>query len=74
MSCAENTTHELMTQQELCEFLRIPDIAKEQKPEHIIANLKRMHGLPCLHIARQPLYPRQAVLQWLQDKAAKEAK
>jgi len=65
---------ELLTTQELCEFLRLPDIAKGRDPKHIIANLKRMHGLPCVHIARQPLYPRRAVLRWILKKSAKETR
>ena len=63
---------ELMTQDELIEFLRIPEISKAADHNNVIANLKRMHGLPCIHISRQPLYPRDAIRKWIEDKMSCE--
>jgi len=63
---------DLMVESELIEFLRIPEVSKTNKHHYVIENLKRMHGLPCIHIARQPLYPRDAVRQWIQDKIDRE--
>jgi len=62
---------ELMIQQELIEFLRIPDITKGDH-DNVIINLKRMHGLPCIHICKQPLYPLSAVRKWIREKMRKE--
>ena len=63
---------ELMTQDELIEFLRIPEISKAADHNNVIANLKRMHGLPCIHISRQPLYPRDAIRKWIEEKMISE--
>jgi len=57
---------ELLTEQELCDYLRIPEIANGQKQHNIIANLKRMRDLPCIHICRQPLYWLPAVRRWVE--------
>lgn len=53
----------LLTEQELIEFLRIPEVSKAKEYRHVVANLKRVHDLPCIHIGRQPLYPLESVLQ-----------
>jgi hypothetical protein len=63
---------ELMIEDEIVEFLRIPEISKAGNHGHVIENLKRMHGLPCIHISKQPLYPLAAVRQWIDEKLAKE--
>ena len=63
---------ELLTEEELIRFLRIPEISKAGDYHNAINQLKRSHDLPRIHICRQPLYPRKAVLQWLEDKTQKE--
>ena len=63
---------ELMTQDELIKFLRIPEVSKAANHKNVIANLKRMHGLPCIHISRQPLYPREAIRKWIEEKMSSE--
>ena len=63
---------ELMTEEELIRFLRIPEISKAQNHHHVIENLKRMHDLPCIHISNQPLYPLNAVRNWIDEKCKKE--
>ena len=62
----------LMTEDELIRFLRIPQISKAQNLHNVIAHLKRYRNLPCIHICRQPLYPRQAVLRWIEETTQKE--
>ena len=64
---------ELMTETELLHFLRIPDVSHGADPHNVVANLKRFHQLPCIHISRQPLYPLAAVRRWVEDKLVKEA-
>ena len=59
---------ELMTEAEVIEFLRIPEVSKAADYSNVIENLKRMHDLPCIHICRQPLYPIEAVRKWIQEK------
>jgi len=63
----------LMTEQELIEFLRIPTVSKGDEHKNVVVNLKRMRGLPCIHICRQPLYPRAAILHWIREQTMKEA-
>lgn len=63
-----NLFPDLLTEKELIEFLRIPEVSKSQDHHNVIENLRRMHGLPCIHICRQPLYPIEAVRKWIQEK------
>ena len=59
---------DLMTEEEVIQFLRIPEISKATNYRNVIENLKRMHDLPCIHICRQPLYPLAAVKSWVKEK------
>ena len=63
---------EIMTEEEVIQFLRIPEISKASNYRYVIENLKRMHGLPCIHICRQPLYPLDSVRNWVKNKAMLE--
>ena len=65
---------ELMTEEELIRFLRIPLISKAEDYGNVIENLKRMHDLPSIHICNQPLYPIEAIRRWIEDKLLKEQK
>ena len=65
---------EIMTERELIQFLRIPEVSKSTDHHNVIENLKRMHDLPCIHICKQPLYPLSAVRRWVDDKLLKEQK
>ena len=40
---------QLMTEDELIRFLRIPEISKASDYSNVIDNLRRMHDLPCIH-------------------------
>lgn len=59
---------ELLTEEELIAFLRIPKISKSQDYHNVIENLKRMHDLPRIHICGKLLYPREAVKEWIRSK------
>jgi hypothetical protein len=59
---------EIMTEAELVQFLRIPEISKASNYSYVIENLKRMHNLPCIHICRQPLYPLEMIKKWVKEK------
>ena len=56
---------DLLTEQEVIRFLRIPEVSKAKDNHNVIANLQRMHDLPRIHICGQPLYPREAILEWV---------
>ena len=62
---------ELMTEAELICFLRIPEVSKATNYHNAIDNLKRMHDLPRIHICGQPLYPREAIVEWIRDRTTK---
>lgn len=62
----------LMTEEEVIRFLRIPETSKAQNYNNVVVNLKRMQGLPSIHICRQPMYPRDAIMEWIQKKIDKE--
>ena len=61
----------LLTEDELIEFLRIPQISKAKNYHNVIAHLKRYRNLPCVHLCHQPLYPVQAILRWIEEKTKK---
>ena len=63
---------DIMTEEEVVKFLRIPEISKAKDYHNVIENLKRMHDLPCIHICRQPLYPLEAVKKWVKEKIVLE--
>ena len=63
---------ELMTEDELARFLRIPEVSNSTQLHNVVANLKRFHQLPCIHISKKPLYPLDAVRRWVEEKLAKE--
>ena len=57
---------ELMTESELIEFLRIPELSDSKDYHNVIENLKRARGLPRIHICRKALYPKKAILEWVE--------
>jgi len=63
---------ELLTEAELIQYLRIPLVSNATAYGNVIDNLKRMHGLPCIHVSKPPLYPLEAIRQWVREKLAKE--
>ena len=64
----------LLNENEVIRLLRIPELSKASDYRNVIENLKRIHGLPCIHICKKPLYPLEAVQQWLLDKVENEQK
>jgi hypothetical protein len=67
-----NLFPDLLTEEELIEFLRIPQISTAKDHHNVIENLKRMHDLPCIHICRKPLYPTEAIRKWIEEKTILE--
>jgi hypothetical protein len=63
---------ELMTEDEVIRFLRIPEISKSENYHNVVENLKRMHGMPRIHICGKPLYPIEAIRQWIANKTTTE--
>ena len=61
---------ELMTEGELIAYLRIPEVSKSQDYHNVIENLKRMHQLPRIYICGRPLYPQDAIKEWIKQKTS----
>ena len=59
---------ELMTEAELIPFLRIPEISNSKNYHNVIEHLKKFRGLPRIHICRKALYPRKAILEWMEKE------
>ena len=59
---------ELLTEKELIQFLRIPEISGSQNHHNVIEHLKKVRGLPRIHICHKVLYPRKAVLEWVEKE------
>lgn len=59
---------ELLTEEELIDFLRIPKLTKSNNLHNVIENLKRAHGLPRVHICGKNVYLKEAVIEWLKSR------
>ena len=59
---------ELLTEEELIIFLRIPHVSNSKNYHNAIENLKRMHDLPRIHICGKPLYPVEEIKAWIRKK------
>jgi len=57
----------LLTENELIQYLRIPEVSRAKDHHNAVENLKRMHNLPRIHICGQPLYPREVIQEWIHD-------
>ena len=58
----------VMTEEELIRFLRIPEISNAKHARNVIENLKRMHGLPRVHLCGKTVYLTDTVKQWLEGR------
>lgn len=61
---------ELLTEDELICFLRIPTISRSKNHHNVIDQLKRFRNLPRIHICNKCLYPLKSILGWI-DKETK---
>ena len=65
---AFNPCPTVMTEAELIRFLRIPEISGATNHRHVIDNLKRVHGLPRIHLCGKTVFLTDSVKQWLQQR------
>jgi hypothetical protein len=63
---------ELMTEDELIQFLRIPEISNSENYHNVIDNLKRVHGLPRLYLCGKVIYPLEAIKEWVRQNTVFE--
>ena len=59
---------ELMTEEELIGFLRISEVSNSDDYHNVIEHLKRVRNLPRIHICNKTLYPREAILKWIEQE------
>jgi len=72
VSSQSNTFPDLLTEAELIEYLRIPTITSATNLHNVIEHLKRFRGLPRIHICNKTLYPKKAVLHWVENQIRNE--
>ncbi len=65
MNTETKTYPDLMTEQELIEYLRIPQVSKSTNYKNVIDHLKRVRDLPRIHLCSKALYPLKAVHEWI---------
>jgi len=63
-----DNSSELMTESEVIQFLRIPELSSSKDYHNVIEHLKRIRGLPRIHICRKALYPKKAILEWVEKQ------
>ena len=59
---------QLMTQNELVRFLRIPEISTAKDQHNVIEHLKRYRSLPRIRLCNKTLYPLNAILEWIEKE------
>ena len=61
----------IMTEDELAHFLRIAELS-DSKASNVIANLKKVRGLPRIRISHGVLYPLDAIQEWVKAETITE--
>ncbi len=56
---------DLMTEEELVDYLRISKISTSKNHRNVIGNLKSARGLPKIYLCRTMLYPLKAIRKWV---------
>ena len=63
---------ELMTEFELIDFLRIPQVSSATDHHNVIKNLIRFRDLPRVRICNKLLFPKRAIMEWIEKETVKE--
>ncbi len=63
-----NLFPDLMTEEEVIQFLRVPEISNSKNYHNVIEHLKKFRGLPRIHISRKALFPQKAILEWIEKE------
>ena len=59
---------ELLTEDELALFLRIPEVSNSRNHHNVIEHLKRYRNLPRIRICNKVLYPTRAIRRWIEKE------
>ena len=71
MNAEIKTYPDLMTEEELIDYLRVPQVSKSKNHHNVIEHLKRMRDLPRIHLCRKALYPLKAVREWVNKETCR---
>ena len=64
--CTKSKSYpDLMTGQELIEYLRMSEVSTSKNLKRSVQYLKSYKGLPRINIGRSTLYPLKAIREWL---------
>lgn len=63
-----NSYPDLLTENELIAFLRIPEISGSQNYHNVVEHLKKVRGLPRIRMCNKVLFPKKAVLNWIEKE------
>lgn len=65
---------DVMTEEEVIEYLRIPHVSKAKNYMNVLGNLIRARHLPCFTVSRKRVFFLEAVREWiLSNQGKKEA-
>lgn len=59
---------DLLTEQELVQFLRIPHVSTASNYSNVVKNLIRFRDLPRIKIGKKLLFPRRAIHEWIENE------
>ena len=59
---------DIMTESELIQFLRIPEVSNSKDHSNVVKNLIRMRDLPRIQICKRLLFPKKAILEWIEKE------
>ncbi len=68
-----NGIPELMTEEDLIVFLRIPEVSGATDYHNVILNLIRFRDLPRIHISNKLLFPKKEILEWVAQETKNPA-
>ena len=59
---------DLLTIDEVIQVLRIPQLSSSKDHHNVVKNLIRMRDLPRIKICNKLLFPKKAVLEWIEKE------
>ena len=62
---------DLLTEEQLVEFLHISEVTEAEDHHNVIKNLIRMRDLPRIQICKKLLFPKKAILEWIEQETIK---
>lgn len=62
---------DLMTEEELIKFLRIPAVSTAKDYHTVVENLIRFKDLPRIQLCKRLLFPKKALLEWIEKQTVR---